>query len=101
MAAPKPSNKTANMGKGKTAAIQASRDRTKAQTAPGTDYKAEQAEKKSSGGGGYYAGSSRAAKAEERKKKSKERIASIKAMTDRLRSSRKAMASKMNPFQKE
>jgi hypothetical protein len=78
------------MTRGKTAAIAASREATKAQTAPGEDYKKEQAAKREAGrtwGGGAGKGQLAAIKKDKRKK----RIAKMKAFTAKLRSKRSPM----------
>jgi hypothetical protein len=95
VAAPKTSTKWKDKGGGRTAAIQASRDRTKAQTKPGVDYKEAQKKKaaKGYGGGGGPKKDLVAA--------GKERIAKMQAMTAKMREQRKkrsGMASRLNPF---
>lgn len=97
MAAPAPKKKT--FGPGKTAAIQASRERTKAQTAPGVDYKKDKAEKESKSYGGYYGGAKESEA--DKKQKRKDRLAKMREMTAKIRSSRQAMSSKLNPFRRK
>jgi len=97
MGAPPPTNKTAKMGSStkmaksttdKTGAIQASRDRTKAQTAPGTDYKAKKAAQKGKGGG-YVAAKS----GESAEEKRKTRLAKMREITTKARELRKSRSS--------
>jgi len=93
MAAPKATKR--KFGPGKTAAIAASRAATKAQTAPGTEYKAERAAKKAAGGGIsagaiWGGGAARKAAAEEKKRKNKERLAKMKALTAEAKRKRQA-----------
>jgi hypothetical protein len=97
MAAPAPSTKwqkKAGPTKGerlstnKTAAIEADRARTAAQTAPGTDYKAKKAAQKAAGGGAYY-GRKKESR-EEKAAKRKKRLAKMASMTAEARERRKA-----------
>lgn len=87
MAAPKPSNKSARMTRNKTGAIAASQARTKAQTAPGVDYKAEQAEKAKKS----YGSSRSKPKGPDRKKKHADRMAKMRETTNRIRANRAKM----------
>lgn len=88
MGAPKPTKR--KFSPGKTAAIQAKREATAAQSAPGADYQAERAAKKAAaakGGGSYYGAKDNRA---EEKEKGKARIAKNRAMLAKLRAKRQA-----------
>jgi len=83
----------AKITQGRTAAIAASREATKAQTAPGTEYKAARAAGKAAGGGYWGGGAARAKEAKKKKEKeaSEKRMGMIASMRERLKAGRSKM----------
>ena len=90
MAAPKPTKR--KFSPGKTAAIEKSREATKAQTAPGTEYKAERAAKKAAAaerGATSFAGI-RKAKRDARKAERQGRLEKMKNISAQAKERRKS-----------